>query len=380
MVCKKQCTGCGACASVCPHNAIKIVQGKDGFSYPLIDKQKCTKCGLCDKVCPVELPNVKSKCKQAFAAIIKDEYIRLKSSSGGMFSALSENIINNGGAVFGAGFDENFTVRHMCAEDMDGIEKLRGSKYVQSDIGESFRDIKSLLKQHRTVMFVGTPCQVAGLKSYLGKEYDNLITVDLICHGVPSPVFWKKYIEYREKVAEAKTQKIFFRHKKNGWKIYSVQFIFDDCTEYIQSLTKDLYMKGFLSNLFLRDSCYKCKFKNDNYYSDITLADFWGIDKIMPDINDNKGVSLVLANTEKGLDEISKTVNCMDLYKVDTQDALRGNISYYESVEYTPLQRLALFDTERLEFDILIDKYCGLSLPKRMLRKTCRTIAKIFKM
>lgn len=380
MVSKKQCTACGACTNICPHNAIKMEQDKDGFYYPIIDNEKCTNCGICDKVCPIEFPRIKSKCKSSFAAVIKDEQVRMNSSSGGMFSAICKNVMKKGGRVFGVAFDENLKIRHICVEDFNGIEKLRGSKYAQSDIGETFRDIKILLIQDQAVMFVGTPCQVAGLKTYLGRDYDNLITVDLICHGVPSPLLWEKYVEYREKVAASKTARVSFRNKTSGWKTFSVQFVFENGTEYMQDLTKDLYMKGFLSNIFLRNSCFKCKFKSDNYYSDITLADFWGINNILPDINDNKGVSLVLANTQKGLDEIGKLIDEVDLYEVDTNAALKGNLSYYKSVEYTPLQRSAVLNSGKMDFCKLINKYCGLSLHKRIVRKTCRVVAKIFRM
>jgi len=272
---KKNCSGCHACYSICPKQCIKMCEDEEGFWYPQIDKEQCVNCGACKKVCPVlkeYQPNPRGK---AYACINKDEGIRMKSSSGGIFTLLASAVIEQGGVVFGVAFDSDFSAFHTYVEDKTELEKLRGSKYVQSRIFDTYKKVKEYLDLKRIVLFSGTPCQIGGLKTYLGKEYDNLIMQDIICHGVPSPLVWQKYITLRETKAGSKIGRTFFRHKKYGWKTYSVRFEFSNRTEYEQIFSKDLFMRAFLANLCLRPSCYNCHFKSKERESDITLADFW---------------------------------------------------------------------------------------------------------
>ncbi len=299
---KSKCSGCYACADICPKNCISMVLDSEGFKYPSVNNEQCVSCGLCEKTCPIiDKPENNETTPLVFAAINKNVETRISSSSGGIFTLLAEEIINNGGVVFGAAFADDFkSVEHIAVTEIKSLFKLRGSKYLQSQIGKAYKEAESYLKEGLPVYFSGTPCQIAGLYSYLGKEYENLYTQDLICHGVPSPYVWKKYVEYREKIAKSITQGVFFRHKRSGWKKFSLQFVFKNSVEHIQTLSDDLYMKGFLSNLFLRPSCHNCSFKTVNRIADITLADFWGVEKTDLDMDDDKGTSLILIHSKKG--------------------------------------------------------------------------------
>ena len=332
---KAKCSGCGACRDICSVRAIDLVADDEGFLYPRINIEECIKCGKCDRICPIE--NRRKKADEgnkiiAYAAQTKDEYIRQNSSSGGIFTEIATYIINNGGIVFGAAFDETFKVIHIGVDDTDNLERLRGSKYVQSEIGNTYAQVKTYLESERMVLFTGTPCQIAGLYSYLGKNYDNLYTQDIICHGVPSPMVWKKYVEFREKKAAAKLRRPFFRHKKYGWKKYSVQFQFTNGTEYIQDISDDLYMRGFLRNLCLRPSCYHCAFKSKNRAADITLADFWRIEKICPELDDDRGTSLVILHSSRGRELFDKIKDNLIYQKTDFEGAIKYNPAMTESV------------------------------------------------
>ena len=331
---KIDCSGCGACRDICPTKAIDLVADIEGFLYPNVNIEKCIKCGMCDRICPIK--NIRKEIYDsnkiiAYAAQSKDEFVRQNSSSGGIFTEIASYIINNGGIVFGAAFDEKFKVIHIGVDNIDDLSKIRGSKYVQSEIGNAYIQVKSHLEFGRMVLFTGTPCQIAGLYSYLGKNYDNLYTQDIICHGVPSPMVWKKYIELREKKAASQVKKIFFRYKKYGWKTYSVRFEFANCKEYIQTIRDDLYMRGFLRNLCLRPSCYHCVFKTKNRTADITLADFWGIEKLCPKLDDDRGTSLVILHTLRG-NNLFNNIGENLIYQItDLEEAIKYNSAMIES-------------------------------------------------
>ena len=235
-----------------------------------------------------------------YAAYSKSEEIRISSSSGGVFTHLAERVLSNNGVVFGAMFDENFNVVHNYIDSADELKKLRGSKYVKSKTGNSFKKAKEFLDMGKNVYFSGTPCQIAGLKAFLKKDYDNLITQDVICHGSPDPKVWRKYIDYIQSECGVSAEDVFFRHKSTGWKDYSITIDLADGDRLTQKASENRYMKGFLKNIYLCDSCYNCRFKGDNYFSDITLGDFWGIENVLPGFSDDKGVSLVLIRSAKG--------------------------------------------------------------------------------
>ncbi len=305
----KRCNGCHACASICPKQCIKMVANDEGFLCPQIDKSKCINCGLCEKICPVLHKSARRKTKaKEYACYNKNLDTRMQSSSGGIFSLLAEEILSENGCVFGAAFDENWNVKHICVDNLNDLWKLRGSKYVQSEIGNSYILAKKLLGEGRKVLFTGTPCQIGGLKSFLGKEYDNLWTQDIICHGVPSPLVWQDYVKSQKLQNNAEIKSIFFRDKKDGWLEYSMKIDFENGKTYQKSFREDEFFHLFLKNLCLRNSCYDCAFKGDqNRQSDITLADFWGAQIVCGKKNfDNKGLSYVIVRTKRGQELFDK--------------------------------------------------------------------------
>jgi len=348
-----KCSGCYSCEQICPKSCIKMVVDQEGFWYPVVDKQKCINCHLCERACPIVTPltSVTIEQPKAYAAYNLNEEIRAQSSSGGVFTALAEYVLSLGGVVFGAAFQDDFSVSHICVETAEQLNKLRGSKYLQSKIGNTYKEAKGLLDSGRIVLFTGTPCQIEGLLAFLGKEYDNLYTQDLICHGVPSPMVWQKYVKYREKKAASTTRRTFFRHKNYGWKMYSVQFEFTNCTEYIQAHDVDLYMTSFLRNWCLRPSCYACHFKKKNRLSDITLADFWGIENVCPEMDDDKGTSLVLVNSKRGNLLFDKIQNNLAIEKVDFEKSIEYNPSMVSSCS-VPQERDRFLDKmQRCNFE-----------------------------
>ena len=298
---------------------------EEGFLYPHVDEAHCIHCGLCEKVCPVTTQEDILREPVAYAVRSLEDNIRRVSSSGGVFSELAKNVIEANGIVFGAAFDETFCVRHIWIDSLEDLEKLRGSKYVQSRIGESYRQVKDFLQQGRLVLFTGTPCQISGLYGYLGGDHENLITQDIICHGVPSPAVWEKYVQYRQIQANKKLNRVSFRNKENGWKIFQLCMDFDGGPRYIKNIADDLYMRSFLSNLCLRPSCHQCAFKTKIRKSDITLADFWGIEKIVPDMNDNKGTSLVVIHSQQGRDLFETIKERLVYQQVDLNQAIQYN-------------------------------------------------------
>lgn len=356
---KKNCVGCYACENICPVNCISMISDEEGFWYPKVDNNKCIKCGKCVNVCPtINYETVKNE-PVAYACMNKDESIRLESSSGGIFTLIAEQIVEEGGTVFGAGFDENFEVVHSCVDNKEEIKRFRGSKYVQSRIGDSYKKVKKELESGKEVLFTGTPCQISGLKNFLGKSYKNLFCIDIICHGVPSPAVWKKYIGYREKMAGSPAKRIAFRRKDEGWKRFSVSFQFENNTEYRQNFREDLYMKAFLKDICLRPSCYDCKFKSLHRQSDITLADFWGVQNILPDMDDDKGTSLIFINSIAGQAMFEKIKNKIIFEKVDINEAIKHNSSAVKSVNLNPRRNEFFSKINDEPIDELIRKYCS---------------------
>ena len=370
---KYDCCGCEACAQRCAHNAISMKRDKEGFLYPIIDPNKCTKCDICEKVCPVINQKLPSEPIKTYAAKNKDEIVRLQSSSGGIFTLLATKTINNGGVVFGAKFDEQWKVVHDYVETIEDLAKFRGSKYVQSRINDNYIKVERFLKQGRQVLFSGTPCQIAGLKKYLIKEYKNLICVDIICHGVPSPMVWQKY---KAQFELSYTSSISFRDKSNSWKTYEVVVSKDQKEVIRETVGQNVYMKIFLSDLCLRPSCAICPAKDGKSKSDITIADFWGIQHIHPEFDDDKGCNLVLINSEKGLNFFNK-LEC-DKIESDFNTAIKYNPSYFKSVS-EPKYRQYFFDNfDKFGFSIYnkIQKEQQPSLIRRIASRIKRIITK----
>lgn len=374
---KSKCSGCHACAAICPNDCIRMVADEEGFWYPQIDKTQCIGCNLCEKVCPIlrACPSTTDKVSAAYAALHKDESIRLKSSSGGIFTAIASHVLSQGGVVFGAAFNEQFEVEHTYVERIEDLQKFRGSKYVQSKIGDTYKQAKEFLKEGRLVLFTGTPCQIGGLLSFLGKDYKNLITQDIICHGVPSPLAWEEYLKYRRGVAEEpRIKNIAFRAKDDGWKRFSMSFTFEKDIRYRQTLDKDPMMQAFLKNLCLRPSCYECAFKNKVRASDITLADFWGIEKVMPEMDDDKGTSLVIVHSEKGkilFENIQETIICK---KVDLDSALAFNTMMTKSVALPKNRAKFMRNIQSKNFALVVKKYAKPKFLQRLKNKIKRIL------
>ncbi|MGN0233771.1 MAG: Coenzyme F420 hydrogenase/dehydrogenase, beta subunit C-terminal domain [Bacteroidaceae bacterium] len=299
---KTTCCGCSSCATSCPKHCISMIEDHEGFLYPQIDDSQCIDCGLCEKVCPELHPCDERSPLAVLAAINKDEEVRLRSSSGGIFSLLAEQTISAGGVVFGARFDSRWQVVLDYADSMAGVSAFMGSKYLQARTGTAYRDAEMFLKQGRQVLFSGSPCQIAGLHHFLRKKYENLTTVDFLCHGIPSPKVWRMYLD--EVVSSGlRITDVKFRNKANGWKKFNFVLTVDDAGHTV-SLSSwhrhNHYMRAFLSDMILRPSCSDCKAKLGRSQSDITIADFWGIDVEMPHMDDDKGTGLVIVYSERG--------------------------------------------------------------------------------
>ena len=350
----------------------------EGFLYPEVDIQRCISCDLCEKTCPIYFPAmIKRKPLKTLAAISNNNLVRFNSSSGGIFSLLSDVIVENGGEIWGASFDAEWRVVHQRVQDKNKLEIFRGAKYLQSDVQHSFSEIEYSLKKGKSVLFSGTPCQVAGLKKFLRKEYNNLCTVDLVCHGVPSFKVFNTFL--REKFREKQIVDISFRDKTTGWKSYNL------CVKYLENgvvkeerylRENNVYMNGFISNLYLRPSCYQCPSKCGVSGSDITLGDFWGIEKAAPEMDDGKGTSLVLLNTFKGegiFNMIKPFVFCKELpYDI----AVQGNVSLETSSRMNPWRKIFFKDIEYKAFSILVRSFDNPSLLLRLRRKIYDVIEK----
>ncbi len=348
---KSLCCGCAACANACPKGAISMQPDEEGFLYPHVDSASCVNCGLCEKVCPVLHPPFLPDMPAAYAAKLKDTVSLSKSSSGGMFTALAQPILEKGGVVFGAGFDKDWNVCHQYAETLKDLDKLRRSKYVQSDIGKTFQQAKQFLDKGRQVLFTGTPCQIVGLKNYLGKDYENLLTVDIICHGVPSPGVWQKFLE--ENFSNKPITAIDFRDKTIGWDASYLSITVHGkevpmLPLYLRPFKKLFFArKGylfrslfclsfFISNLYERPSCHKCHFKGSSRAADFTIGDLWGIQYICPHFYDKKGVSALLINTPKGKCFFEQIQNSLLYESVPLELLVKYNPYYATSVSEHP--------------------------------------------
>ena len=377
---KTNCSGCYACAEICPRSCITMLSDEEGFWYPKVDEIQCIRCGVCETVCPIAMPSspILYKPITAYAARHRDDFLRLNSSSGGVFSEIAIYVLKQGGVVFGAGFDENFNVVHKYIESVEELDIFRGSKYVQSRMGNAYKHAEDFLKSGRLVLFSGTPCQIEGLLAYLKKTYENLITQDLICHGVPSPMVWQKYIEYRMAEAdEVRPQKIAFRAKNEGWKRYSVSFLFENDQEYRATLDKDSMMQAFLKNLCLRPSCYDCAFKNKHRKSDITLGDFWGVEHILPAMDDDKGVSLVIIHSKKGADILEKVKDSLIYQQTDFEQAIFYNTAIIKSASRPGNRENFMQLVKEQGFRVAQKKYLK-NTPKQKIRKLLSKIKRKF--
>ncbi len=313
------CTGCRACEQICPKSCINMVFDKEGFIYPDIDMTSCINCGSCERVChalikdKLQLING-SKDQTGYFGWHKDPEIRAKSSSGGAFTAIVEAFLDDNGVVFGASYNDDFTYVHHIMADKKTYHTLRKSKYVFSDPEDSYLKVRQTLLGGQKVIFTGTPCQIAGLKAFLKKDYENLLLIDLICHGTPSVKTYESHIKHISR--DSKIENVDFRSKYFGWFCYCFKVDLEDGT-YVKQLEEDFYLNKFLNNYSLRKCCYKCQYSNRNHVSDITIADFWGINDYKPELNDEKGISLVIFNNKKFSHLFQNLSVIMNLWQLD---------------------------------------------------------------
>lgn len=350
---KENCTGCSACIAVCRQKAINMKINEEGFWYPNINQDKCSDCNICINICPIN-NNIKNNDMEplVFACYSKNNDLREKSSSGGIFSVLAQSIFNSSGVVFGAAYNTKFLVYHTEIEDFKCIDKLQGSKYVQSYIGNSFKKVKNYLDHGRKVMFIGLPCQIAGLKNYLKKEYNNLYCIDLICYGASSPLIWRSYLNQVH--GKGDIQNINFKDKTIGWSKPCIKIVSNNGF-FLKDLSKDIYGKNY--SLFFRPSCYQCKFKGNNRKSDITLGDCWGIENL-PIKNDELGISTIIINTEKGKELWNSIENQVISKKININFVKIHNIMYEKSVFQPPNQKLfySLQKSVKFKYAVIIYK------------------------
>lgn len=374
---KESCYGCSSCKQKCPKQCIEMQEDDEGFLYPKINKKECIECNTCEKVCPYnDEKNNSFDTPNVYATYNKNEELRIESSSGGIFSELSKLLINKQGVVFGATFDKDYKVIHGIASTIEEYKKFKGSKYVQSDINRKYIEAQKLLKEDKKVLFSGTPCQIAGLKSFLGTSYEKLFTCDIICHGVPSPKVFSDYLKYMKKNNNDEIENINFRDKTYGWLRPSMKIEFNN-KKYINRMSKDIYTKLFLTDIMLRPSCYKCKFTKIKRGSDITIGDFWGIDKKRPHLNDNKGTSLVLINTQKGKELFNEIKDGLIYEECSIEEAMQHNL--HSPTKKNPLREKFFEDYNKKGFDKIINKYASHKLISRIFRKTKIILINMFK-
>lgn len=382
---KSQCTGCTACASVCPQQCIRMVEDVEGFTYPkIVNMTSCISCGSCERVCPVlSQKEEKESLTRAFAALSKNDSLRMESSSGGVFSELSEIVLKSGGIIYGASYNKNGTVEHISVDNMENLGKLRGAKYSQSNLKDSFPTIKKQLDSGINVLFSGTPCQVGGLKAFLKKDYDNLLCIDFVCHGVPSPLVWKKYVKYRAQIDDNDNPPdyINLRNKESGWTnySYSVEFAYSKGKRYLRKNNEDLFMNLFVNNYILRNSCSACHFKGYSRVSDITLGDFWGIWDINSEMDDNRGTSLVLIHSVKGEELFRATSGNIKSSQVTLEQASMMNPSLLQSSIPQPSRDNVLRDIIQNGFETAITIFQSNQSAKTLLPVKIRRILSRFK-
>ncbi len=362
---KNQCCGCTACCSICPKDAIQMKMDEKGFLYPAVDENLCVNCQMCVKVCDFQktkaVNHLDIKENLIYAVKHKNLNERLTSRSGGTFMAICQYVLDKKGVIYGAAFDENLKVVHKRAEDKKAVNDFKGSKYVQSEMGDTFLSVRRDLNDHRVVLFSGTGCQTAGLKSYLRQQNTdttNLILCDIVCHGVPSPLVYEKYLDYLSKKTNAKITQFSFRDKYFGWAAHIESFTTNK--KHFSNLYTDLFYK----HIMFRPSCSKCRYANFNRPSDITLADFWGIDKAVENFNDNKGVSLIIINTEKGkkiFDAISKDLNYRESNK---KDCLQPNLEHPSAFSKSTEDFWTDFNQKGIEY--VMKKYGSLNFKSQL--------------
>lgn len=365
----QECAICGACINACPVDAISLDKVHLDFRYPQINEDICIHCNRCEKACPI-LGN-KGKPGEgypvAFAAKSENDPMRMRSSSGGVFYELADQMLRDGGYVCGAVFDDEFHVKHILSNAKEDILRMMGSKYAQSDVGYCYREVKDVLEKGCKVLFSGCPCQVAGLHTFLGKEYPNLLLVELICHGIPSDHMLQTYIHMQEKKYGARLTRMEFRNKKKGWHNSSVRMEFEDHRIYSIPYTADAYTIGFLRNITLKSSCYNCHFRNFTTGNDIILGDFWGAEVELPE-DDNKGISAILVNSGKGMDTLDRCN--LALTQTDVETVIKYNRNLLCSAAPSPQRSSFYASADTNGFEEAIRRYLEESTIQKLKRQS----------
>ncbi len=372
---KVDCCGCNACGDICGKHAISFVTDNEGFWYPQVNKDLCVDCGLCDKVCPIlhKANHVERYAEPTvFAAYTKDEAIRLDSTSGGIHARLALQMYEKRAYVGGAVYNPDHTVSQIVDDNPARLPEIRSSKYLQSNAESVYKEIRSLLLKGKNVFFCGCPCQIHALYNFLGKEYENLVTCDFICRGVNSPKVFLKYMEMLERQYGGKATEIKFKNKKWGWHNFSMRVNFENGKEYCKDRYHDLFFIGYLqANLITRPSCYQCHFKGFPQKADISLADFWGIEKIDKTMDQDKGTSLVMINSDKGRALFDSIMEGIEWRQLTMNDARAGNPAMDASLKSVSPHRDAFFeDLDIMPFENVASKYFPLpSLKKRIKQR-----------
>ncbi|CCZ48172.1 4Fe-4S binding domain protein [Bacteroides sp. CAG:661] len=379
---KSKCCGCNACGDICTSKAITFTTDIEGFWYPQVDVNKCTNCGLCEKICP-EL-NIKSLKKNDFekpvktiAAFNKKMTIRWNSTSGGAYTALAEGMLEQGGYVSGAIYNEDFSVRNYVSNNAGDLEKLRSSKYLQSNATGLYKEIRELLKNGKKVLACGTPCQMAALRSFLRKNYDNLVIVDFICRGVNSPKVYRKYLDSLECKFGGKVVYVKAKNKELGWRSLTRKVVFDNGKVYYGVQMQDDFRRGYHTNVFCRPSCYSCQYKGFPRIADITIADYWGIEKVDKNMDNNIGTSMILLNSQKGLAYFESIKEKLEWEETMFDTILGGNIALTKAIEPSKINRVDFFkDLDKGTFDDVVSKYFPLKKRTINMKTKLKQIAK----
>lgn len=376
---KKDCNGCGVCALKCPKKAITMEKDSEGFLYPKIDKSKCVNCGLCKKICPNVYYENKNSLSRAYISYNRNFEEKKRSASGGMFYVIAKQIISMNGVVFGVAFDENLVAKHDYAESLEEAKKFQDSKYVRSDLNDSYPKVEKFLKEDRFVLFTGTPCQCQGLRTFLKKDYKKLYTCEIICHANPSPLVFDLYKKNLESKYGKIVKNISFRSKENGWHNQTPIIEFADG----KTIEENSYFKAFVNEMINRPSCYDCRFCTTNRHSDFTIGDIWGIDKIDSSIkDDDTGLSLFTVNTANGNEFLSKIKENLFLKEIDLETAFsynhNCNVNQHKKRDdfFRKIANEQINERNIIEY---MNKYTRRPLYKRVLGKIKKVIKKIIK-
>ena len=375
---KINCCGCAACKSVCPKHCITMRYDEEGFQYPIIDVTKCVNCHKCEEVCPIiNNPNEGINGNPLFfAARSSDNYVRENSSSGGVAHLIAKKFLTDGGVVCGVKMSADFShAEYVCIERTEDLKSISGSKYIQSDSTDTYEKINEYIKTGRKILFIGTPCQVAAVKNYFHNRDDCITYIDIVCHGVPSQILWDKFRAYITKKYKGRITKVNFRDKRNGWDAFGFAATFDNCKEIYEPRNRG-FLGIFLKNICLRPVCADCHHKGYNRCSDLTLGDFWGIERVLPDYDIKNGVSLVMVNNSKGLSLLHSFGDEMDITEADCKGLFTyRNKSLLKSVKISDRRSEFMSDLRALPFSALENKYLG----KQFFNSIKKTIKRIIR-